>query len=233
MKRVATTFIVMLTTSVIAASAMAALRSPQVPVLGGSLQGYLNSVGESINVLTDQQDILTWASTVSGNSTFTMQIELAGNAAANTIGLYGGADGVPILAQVFPGAATAGWFAVASFKNLPTRVIVNFFDQNAIPVGSNTYTPGPDRNNFGFYLQGPGGTFFTQDVRNPGGAAQAVTYAGTGVNAGSWWLCWEDLAIVGGGADQDREDAVLFLESLNPTPANTTSWGQVKARFLH
>src|SRR5262249_8238006 len=64
------------------------LRSPQVPVLGGTLQGYLNSVGESINVNTDQLDAQVWTTSVSGNATFTLMIELAGNAAANNIGVY-------------------------------------------------------------------------------------------------------------------------------------------------
>lgn len=232
MKRVATVLVALFSLGVIVGSASAALRVPQVPVLGGSLQGYLNGVGESINVNTDQENVQVWQSTVSNNSTFTIQIELGANAPANSIGLYGGTDVVPVLAQVFPGAATAGWFAVASFRTAPTRVIVNLFDQNAIPVGSNIYTPGPARTDFGFYLQGPGGTFFTQDPRNPGGSVQMLTYAGTGTNSGSWWLCFEDLQ-VGGPADQDYEDSVLFLESVNPTPVHSTSWGEVKARFLH
>ena len=51
--------------AMLATSASAALRVPQVVVNGGSLQGYLNSKGESINVLTDQNAAQTWASTVS------------------------------------------------------------------------------------------------------------------------------------------------------------------------
>ena len=229
MKRLATIIVGLLTLSTMVGVAAAALRSPQEPVNGGSLQAYLNANDGGINVLTDQNAAQTWASTVSGNSTFTLQIELAGNAASNTIGIYNASLAVPPLYQVFPGAATNGWFAVASFRNSPTpRVVVNLFDNNAVLQGTNTYL-GADRNNFGYYLDGPGGTFYTQDSRN-GGNAQALTYAGTGVNVGSWWLCWEDLA-VGGGADQDYDDAVLFLESVNPTPAHQTSWGQLKARF--
>lgn len=217
--------------ALLATSASAALRSPQVPVLGGSLQGYLNGVGESINVNTDQNAVQTWATTISNNSTFTLQIELAGNAAANTIGIYNAGLAVPPLYQMFPGAATNGWYATASFRTGPTRLIVNLFDNNANFVGSTTYLAGPpDNSNFGYYLSGPGGTFYSQDARNAGSAAQMVTFAGTGVNTGSWWLCMEDLP-VGGGSDQDYDDAVLFLESVNPTPVSTTSWGQLKARF--
>jgi len=214
-----------------AGTASAALRSPQVGVLGGTLQAYLNSVGEAINVNTDQQDIQRWAATVSNNATFTIQVELTGNAAANTIGIYNASFAVPPLYLVFPGAATNQWFATASFRTAPTRLVVNLFDNNAAFVGSVTYLAGPpDRNDFGFYLSGPGGLFYTQDARNGGGLAQALTYAGTGLNSGSWWLCWED-GNRSAGADDDFDDAVLFLESVNPTPVSSTSWGQLKARF--
>jgi hypothetical protein len=215
-----------------AGSATAALRSPQVVFASGGLQGYLNSVGESINCLTDQNDVQLWNTTISNNSTFTLQIELSSRAATNTIGIYNDGPGSPPLYQVFPGAATAGWFATASFKTSPTRVVVNLFDNNAVLQGSNIYA-GAVNTNFGYYLFGSAGFVYTQDARNLGGFAQALTYAGTGGNAGSWWLCFEEQRIAQGQSDQDYNDAVLFLESVNPTPVSTTSWGQVKARFIH
>lgn len=228
MKRTVTMIMGTIALVAIAGTASAALRVPQIAVGGGGLQGYLNSVGESINVNTDQNAAQRWASTVSNNSTFTIQVELAGNASSNSLGLYNASNPSPPLYQVFPGAATAGWFAVASFRTAPVRVVVNLFDANAALQGTVTYL-GADKNDFGFYLMGPGGLFYTQDSRN-GGNAQALTYAGTGLNSGSWWLCWEDLPI-GGGSDQDHDDAVLFLESVNPTPVSKTSWGQLKSRF--
>ena len=229
MKRLVTIFVSMLMLAAFAASASAALRAPQVVVNGGTLQGYLNSVGEAINVATDQQDVQRWASTVSNNSTFTIQVELSGNAGSNSVGLYNAALAAPPLYQVFPGAATAGWFAVASFRTAPVRVTVSLFDNNAAFLASNTYL-GADRNDFGFYLQQQAGAvLYTQDGRN-GGAAQALTYAGTGLNSGSWWLCWED-ATAAQGADNDFDDCVLFLESVNPTPVSKTTWGQLKKQF--
>jgi len=234
MKRMAIPLVGLTASLLLAASASAALRSPQVPVLGGTLQGYLNSVGESINVLTDQDATQTWSTTVSGNSTFSLMIELTGNAAVNTLGIYNGPDAVPALYQVFPGAATTGWFATAAFRTAPDRVVISLFDQNSGFQGSTTYLAGPpNRNNFGYYLQrGGAGTFYSQDARNPGGKAQALAYKGTGVNSGQWWLCWEDTQVsAGGGSDQDYDDAVLFLESIAPTPVHATSWGQLKARF--
>jgi len=222
--RVTGFFVSLSVIALLATGASAALRAPQVVVLGGTLQGYLNSVGEAINVQTDQQDVQTWQSTVSGNSTFTLMIELSGSAAANAIGLYNASAAVPPLYQVFPGAASAGWFAVASFETGPTRVVVNLFDDMANLMGVTTYL-GADASNFGYYLQGPNGTFYTQDSRNPGAAPHALTYAGTGVNSGQWWLCWEE------ATDQDFDDAVLFLESVAPTPVHASSWGALKRRF--
>jgi len=201
---------------------------PQVAVGGGSLQGYLNGVGESINVNTDQNAVQTWLTTVSNNATFTLMIELAGNAPSNAIGIYNGGAVAPPLYQVFPGAASAGWFATCSFRNAPVRVVVNLFDDTATFQGQNTYL-GADASNFGYYLQGPGGLFYTQDARNAGGDPQALTYAGTGNNSGQWWLCFEDLPFA--GSDHDFEDAILFLESVNPTPVTKTTWGALKVRF--
>lgn len=218
--------------AIVATSASAALRVPQQPVGGTNLQSYLNSQGESaIDVTTDQENIQTWTTTVSGNSTFTMMMEFAGNAGANTVGIYNGGDVAPTLIPVFPGAAAPGWFATASFRSSPVRVIVNLFDQDGTLQGSNSYL-GADRNNFGVYLQGPGGTFYSQDARNPGARVQALTFAGTGINTGSWWLCIEDLAMAS-GSDGDYDDAILFVESVNPTvvPVNTTTWGTLKNRF--
>ena len=230
MKRFVTPFVSILTLALFATSAFAALRAPQVVVNGGTLQGYLNGVGEAINVGTDQQDVQRWQSTVSNNSTFTIQVELSGNAASNAYGIYNASNPAPPLYQVFPGAATNGWFAVASFRTAPIRVVVNLFDNNAAIQGTTTYL-GADRNDFGFYLQGQGGTFYTQDARNPGAFAQSLTYAGTGINSGNWWLCFDDQQRSNGAGDGDFDDGVLFCESVNPTPVSKTSWGDLKKRF--
>lgn len=229
MKRIATILLGSVVTIALASSAFAAPRVPQVAVVGGSLQGYFNGVGETINVLTDQQDISNWATTVSGNSTFSLMIELAGNAASNSIGIYNAGVPAPTLYQVFPGAAATDWFATVAFRNFPTRVVVNLFDNNAVLQGTTTYL-GADRTNFGYYIQGPGGTWYSQDYRN-GGNAQALVYPGHGINAGQWWLAFEDASVTG-GSDQDYDDAVLFLESVNEsTPVSTTTWGQLKTRI--
>ena len=201
-------------------------RNPQVVLNGATLQAYFNSVGQTINVNTDQFDIPCWSTTVSGNSTFTIQLELAGNAGGNAVGLYNCSAGVPTLFQVFPGAASPGWFAVAHFQG--GNLVVTLFDNNAIIQGQNFYA-GVDAQNFGFYLQGPNGTFYTQDARN-GGAPQALVYAGTGTETGQWWLAFEDVPYNAG--DDDFDDFVMFMESVNkPLPTVPATWGDIKTRF--
>lgn len=224
MKRIATIFVSLLTLVAFAATASAALRVPQVPLSDGTLQGYLNVADGGINASTDQEDAQRWASTVSANATFTIQVELGAFAPNNTIGIYNASLAAPPLYQVFPGAASAGWFAVASFRTGPTRVVVNLFDNNAALMGTNTYL-GADRNDFGFYLNSQSQMSWTQDYRNGAGEARALAYKGTGLNSGQWWLCFEDWI------DYNFSDCVLFLESVNPTPVNKTSWGELKKRF--
>jgi hypothetical protein len=217
--------------ALLVAPASAALRSPQVPVLGGTLQGYLNSVGEFINVNTDQLDQQVWGSTVSNNATFTVQVELVGNASSNTIGIYNSTAAIPALYQIFPGAATTAWFVVLAFRSAPVRVVVSLFDESASFQGSTTYL-GADKNAFAYYLSGPDGVLYTQDARNPGGAAQFVTYAGTSLNSGSFWICGEQTAVAGGASDRDYDDVILFLEpNLCACPAQKCSWATLKERF--
>ena len=163
-------------------------RVPQVAVAGGTLQAYLNGVGESINVQTDQVDAQVWTVAISGNASFTLMIELSANAGGNSIGVYNAGLAAPPLDVVFPGAATAGWFASAHFSG--GNLVVTLFDQNSIIQGQSFYG-GIPANNFGFYIQGPGGTYYSQDSRN-GSVAQILTYLGTGQNAGDWWECFED-----------------------------------------
>jgi hypothetical protein len=210
-------------TVVATADAAFPLRSPQVAVSGGGLQGYLNGVGESINVGTDQLDAQTWSTSISGNSTLTLMLELGAFAPNNAIGVYNGSAGpVPTLYQVFPGAATPGWYATAHF-GVGGSLVVSLFDNNAVYQGQSVYA-GVDKTNFGFYLQGPGGTFYSQDYRNAG-FAYVLTYAGTGVNYGSWWECFEDLG------DFNFTDAVMFVESISPVSAGQTSWGRIKGLY--
>ena len=217
---------VLLVASASTAAAQFNLRAPQVPFNGAALQGYLNGIGESINVSTDQVDAQMWTTGASGNSTFTLMIEVTGNAGANSIGVYNTNGGpVPPQFQIFPPATAPGWHALAHFS--AGNLTVSLFDQNATFMGQ-TFYPGVNASSFGFYLSGPGGTFYTEDSRN-GGAAQMLTYMGTGVNFGEWWECFEDSPYAGG--DQDFDDAVLLMQSVVPTDIDPRSWGRVKRLY--
>ena len=242
MKRAATTLIVSLVAMAASATfAHAALRVPQVPVIGGGLQAYLISVGESINVNTDQDATQSWSHTISGTTTYTIQFQSSPNAAIQQFGLYNASAVIPPLFFLMSGSVGPLGFSTATFK--PGNIlVVNRFDALGKFLSSTTFG-GVDPNNFGFYLSVPGGTVFTQDARNPGGQARAITFQGTGQNAGTWWLCWDeplagapanaaqDAAGITSGGDEDFDDLVVLMESVNPTPVSKTTWGQLKSRF--
>jgi hypothetical protein len=233
MKRTATTLFVLLVASVatvmFASRADAALRVPQVPVIGGGLQAYLNSVGETINVLTDQDATQSWSHTISGTTTYTIMFQSSPNANVQQFGLYNASAVIPPLFFIMSGSVGPLGFSTATFK--PGNIVtVNRFDANGNFLSTTTFG-GVDPNNFGFYLSTPNGTVFTQDARNPGGLARALVFPGTGANAGTWWLCWDELGIGTPGGDQDFDDLVVMLESVNPTPVSKTTWGTLKARF--
>ena len=210
-------------------AAVAALRSPQVPVLGTSLQDYLNGVHESIDVRQQQQNIQVFQATISSSAPFTIQLEFGRKDPQLEIGLYDATQSGPVLLPLFPPDSGPGWYAVASFRLDPTRLTVNLFDQTTAFLGTHTY-PGGNRNAIAFYEKGPDGTFYMQDSRNPGAAPQVLLYAGTGINSGSWWMAFERTSL-GQGSDSDFDDAVVFVESASGDPVQHASWGQVKARF--
>jgi hypothetical protein len=225
-----------ITTAIIAVALVASasiasaftLRSPQIVFNNGSVQAYLNANDGGINTATDQVDGQVWTTSVSGNATFTLMIELAGFAPSNDIGVYNaGGPPAPALYLVFPGAASAGWFATCHF-NSTGGLVVNLFDDNSNLIGQNTYA-GVTRNNFGFYLNGPAGLFYSQDARNAGGLPQMLTFAGTGDNYGDYWEVFEDIPQA--QSDHDFDDAILLIQSVNPTPANTRTWGSIKSLY--
>jgi hypothetical protein len=209
-------------------------RLPQVIFNSAGLQAYFNSKGEVINCLANQVDGQVWNASVSGNTTFTLMIELTtSNATQNAIGVYNIAPVPnPPLFNIFPGLASAGWFATAHFAG--SNLTVTLFDQNAVIQGQITYF-GVTPNNFGFYLTGPGvpllvqgGVWYSEDNRNAF-IPKVLTYEGTGNNAGDWWQCFEDSDSFQAASDFD--DVVLLMQSVVPTPTNTSTWGKVKSLY--
>jgi len=203
--------------------AAAALRSPQISVSGSALATFFASQGQAINPATDQQD-LQQLSVAPGAS---FDLIAHGSDGSASAGVYNTLPATPSLYQVWPGAAADGWFAAASFRTGPTRLVVNLFDAASTIQGTNTYL-GADPNAFGIYGQGAGGAVYLQDARNPLGAARILTYSGTGTHQGSTWFAIETGSTTGG----DFADLVLLVNlALAPVDVEHGSWASLKRRF--
>jgi hypothetical protein len=211
-----------------AAVANAGPRVPQVPVLGGGLQAYFISIGETINVNTDQQADQVFQQTGSGNSSLTLVFQSSPNAALQQVGVYNASAVIPPLFFALSGSVGPKGFSTLSFK--PGNIlVVNRFDALSNFLSTTTFG-GFTANDFGIYLSVPAGTVFSQDARNPGGLARMIAFKGTGLNAGEWFLCFDEPQ-AGGPGDGDFDDCVLVLESVNPLATEPASLGHVKSLF--
>ncbi len=198
------------------------LRSPQVVFNYGPLQGYLNVVDAGINVATDQLAAQAWSVSITGNTDFTLALK-GGAGGGNSVGVYNGAAGpAPALFQVFPPAAAPDWYATLHFAG--GNLTVTLFDQNSNIMGQSFY-PGVDKNNFGFYTNGPCGLWYSQDFRNP--APQMLSYASNTL-PGDYWLCWSACQY---NAASTFDNIVINVQSVRPTPAATTTWGKLKDSY--
>ncbi len=226
-----------LSTALSASLASAAVMNPRpVAFNGTALQSYFTSVGQAIDVNTDQKGNALWTTTLSGNSTFTIKLKLGGPATSKAIGLYN--DGAPSTHfQIFPATAGPGWFTVTSFDvGAPGHVVSNLFDNTATWKGSTSYD-GVNSYAFGFYMDRPtgGGSVYGEDDENAGGApdnAMNLVYAATGSSVGSWWLSFQAAPKLADGGS--FTDGLIFLESVNggTSPVQPTSWGGLKNRYL-
>jgi hypothetical protein len=126
---------------------------------------------------------------------------------------------------VFPGGAVPGWYAALHFAG--GSLTVSLFNQLSVFMGNTTY-PSVDPNNFAFYIQGPGGTWYSQDARNLAGPrAQMLTY-GSPSFPGDYWLCWEARPSSGLST---FDGLVINVQSIRPTPTDYVTWGGVKAKY--
>jgi hypothetical protein len=197
------------------------LRAPQVPFNFLPLQNYLNLVDPGINVATQQIDAQVWSVSVTGNTDFTLMLK-TGLGVGSAVGLYNAGLPGPLF-QVFPGGAVPGWYAALHFGG--GNLIVSLFDQNSVFMGQ-TFYPGVNPNNFGFYIMGPGGLWFSQDALN-GGAPQLLAYNSPWL-PGDFWLCFEELPY---NPQSTFDGVVLNVQSIRPTPAGNTTWGRVKGQY--
>jgi hypothetical protein len=162
---------------------------------------------------TDQETAGIWQlpGSLTGATAPILQFEQAGNAGSNTFGIWTGHDpnGTPLMVPIFTGAAAPGTIATLSWDSGDPNTL-NITGGANVNVGPH---PGINRYWFGFYLQGPGGTFFTADQLNSGNA-QAVVYRATNTNL--WTFAFEDRAY--GITDKDYNDLVVTAESIVPAP---------------
>lgn len=215
---------------VLGAPAQAGLCVPQTAFACTSLQSQFNALGESIDVLTQQEEGLVWSTSVSSNATMSIMFQLAGNPNQDEFGIVGlsPAGSRSGLCAVFPSNAfSTGYFAVASFRSGGV-LTVNLFDASATVINTTTYT-GVDRSRFMYYVKNSAGTFFSHVGYNSDGKVHSLVFAGTNTAKGSWWMAWEDSMTPSAGADFG--DGLLFLGALNPTPVRHATWASVKARF--
>jgi hypothetical protein len=157
-----------------------------------------------------------WAIEASGSSIATIVLELAGYADQNILGVYDIYDPSNRV-QLFGGAAASGSSVALSFDD--TGLVYRNFSSTGVSFGG-TY--------FGYYLQTPDNTFYSQAFLNPDGADQLVSFQGDGDRiklpskfpglwgSSSYILGWEDLAY--NGSDKDFDDFVVYVESVTAVP---------------
>jgi hypothetical protein len=189
---------------------------------GKDLQSLFNGwVGPGYDVDSSYQTPDYWTIGATGTSAATFIIEIAGNASYNTFGLFDRNDTDNRL-EVYNGGASSGAKRAITYNPLTDEYAVGDLLTWTL-VDSATFSG----SSFGFYLDGPGGTFFSAAELN-GGNEQMVAFQGDGRTSNfmgtgnapwlsnEWVLAWEDLPY--GGSDQDFNDLVLIMESVTPVP---------------
>ncbi|HKE94352.1 MAG TPA: DUF4114 domain-containing protein [Povalibacter sp.] len=208
-----------LVSAAILTGALAAAPAFATPILGSSLQSQLTAAGATINVNTDQynpDEMWTLGST--GAGTALLFFELAGNADVNSFGIYDIYNPGTTL-QIFSGPQGSG-----------TRRFLELNTGNQICAGSLSSSACQTFSTdlFGFYLSGPGGTFYSESSLNVDDEDHMVAFqGGTGkgtINGRAWLanefvLAWEDLAA---GNDHDFDDFAVIVESVTSVPEPAT-----------
>jgi len=194
-----------------------------------TMQQILNAVfpGQGVNAATDQSSAAMWGSSSPVFPTVTpvLSFEFAGNAGANSLGLWAGVDTTALTHRtLFNGSAGPGTRATIAWTGYDSGVIGQIGGPaGAVLTGSFSGIPWAQ---FGFFLSGPGtggNRLYTADQLN-GGNAYSVAYHGNGVNGTNWVIGFED-ALQG---DRDFQDLVIRVESVVaavPEPATALLLG--------
>lgn len=166
-----------------------------------------------------------WAIGAAEGSVTSIVIEIAGNRQGNTFGLYSLSD-PSVRLEVFSGSDSAG---LDAFGFVESQRTIQVGAGGIYRVSDDPGTVVTLGESFGFYLSGPGGTFFSDPTLNANGDVQMVAFQGDGqrqvdfFDLGSstwltneWLLAWEDLVYA--GSDQDFNDFVVMIESVTQVP---------------
>ncbi|HKE94531.1 MAG TPA: DUF4114 domain-containing protein [Povalibacter sp.] len=197
------------------------------PSLQASVDTLLGTgvINTATGCLADGNDV-AWT-TLGNIGEIDIVLELAGNAATNSFGIYDlsdpsrrltvftGSDGVDSTATLrLSAAAGGGWNVRVRGDDSPVW---------SAPLKISTSA-------FGFYLNTLSqGTFFSGTGLNTDGVDHMYAYQGN--NTGNWngdvfdvnsyLLAWEDLA---GGGDRDYQDFVAIVQDIRPVPLPTALW---------
>jgi hypothetical protein len=203
--------------------------NPSTPAGELSLQEILDQMfpGGGVSAASSQSVAGEWGVGVLPASLIpTLSFEYAGNASTNILGLWSGTDSNALTTvDLFYGSAVGqntssdGFVTAASltWNATGTALKIGSSDGCGTAVNCGIYT-GINAYAFGFYLKVPGEngptTYFTVDALNGGSGAHALA-----IRDGStrdWAIAFED------GTDNDFNDAVLKVESLQPVPEPAT-----------
>jgi PEP-CTERM motif-containing protein len=199
--------------------------NPATPVGEQSLQQILDQMfGGTVSATGDQNIAGEWGvGALPASLVPTLSFEYTSNANASILGLWSGTDSNSLTTvDLFYGSAvgvnnTPDGFATAATLQWNTSgsiLKVGSMDGCGTAVNCGTFA-GINPYAFGFYLKVPNGqggytTFYTVDALNGGGTSRALA-----IRDGStrdWAIAFED------GTDNDYNDAVLKVESLQPVP---------------
>jgi len=182
---------------------------------GWNIDANTNQIGNDSYWSIAEEDLGAWASIV---------IEIAGNEFNNTFGVY---DNQNNSITLLDGLASTK--DKVSITNAVAGSSVFIQKYNYLGVIDNKDAWELDGSAFeenlssvfGFFINGRGGTFYSDMSKNSDGTDHMVSYLGTGTNGlsiGHYILAFEDLAASATGYDYDFNDLVIKVESVTPVP---------------
>ena len=161
-------------------------------------------------------------STTGQVGTVDIQIELSGNAASNTFGIYDLNTGSRI--QVFEGddtANTLGVIRISQINGIWSARVLDTHDSGGEGTGWGSAFA-LSSSAFGFYLGTANGIFYSETARNGDAVDHMYAYGPLAGNfPGEYIMAWEDTL---GGGDFDHQDFVATVQDITPVPLPTAVW---------